>query len=619
MIFVLPHPASWCTEESTYPFPEYLPLEERALKIEEMIEKNHISNGIPMPRVLLPPEGKEDNSVAHQEDGTNRIGPLMAIYCYRYAVTQDPIALARAKRTALTLEKLERVTGVDGCIARSFNLTDKPQPHEQWFFFPGEWHWSPRYENTRWLGDPSSDTLTRFLYGNAVYYDLVADDEEKERVRALVDRVLTRFMDFNFCIVDTDGKTTLWGNYCPDLPHQPLNAILALAAMKIGNHIVGDPKYTEEYERLIHEYGYHEETLYGDLPMNIEEGVGWDHDLGMISLFHLMLYEDDPWLLGFYRNSLERFHIRDSERPVAAPFYEFIYKVLTDDTTPADARIVDGLFKWNGAWIQHRSELMREEGGPRLVEGTWSEGGEKFPRMYWMGRYYGFLEADTGPGNLPVQKPTSKNDSVPEGMILVPGGEFTMGSNVGEFDERPERKVNVPPFYIDRYEVTNAEYSRFDSDHKYEPDDGMNAVTGVTWEEADAYAKWAGKRLPTETEWEKAARGEDGRIFPWGNHFVPGVVLNHEGGRVDAVPNGASPYRVEQMAGNVWEWTADWYKPYAGNTIQSEAYGEKFKVIRGGADFNEVSRYRCSCRYYVAPKTEIHGYTIGFRCAKDLD
>lgn len=601
-----------------YPYPGHLPLEERALKIEEAIEKNHISNGIPMPRVLLPPEGKEDNSTAHQEDGTNRSGPLMAMYCYRYAATKDPLALERAKRTALTLEKLERVTGVDGCIARSFNLTDKPQPHEQWFFFPGEWHDSTRFENTRWLGDPSSDSLTRFLYANAVYFDLAADEPEKKRVAALVDRVLTRFIDYNFNLVDVDGKTTLWGNYCPDLPHQPLNALLALAAMKIGGHVVGDPKYDAAYKKLIHEHGYHWETLYGDLPMNIEEGVGWDHDLGMNALYHLMKYEEDPWLRGFYRNSLERFHKRDSERPVAEPFYEFIYKAAVGDDAPADARIVEGLVKWNGAWIEKRSEWMREEGGSRLIEGVWSEGAEKFPRMYWMGRYYGFLEEDTSPDNLPVPKPKEK-DGAPEGMILIPAGEFTMGSNIGEMDERPERKVQVPAFYIDRYEVTNAEYARFDPTHIFEPGAEKNAVVGVTWEEANAYANWAGKRLPTEAEWEKAARGTDGRIFPWGNHFVPGIVLNHEGGRVDAVPNGASPYRVEQMAGNVWEWTADWYRPYPGNEAPSIAYGEKYKVIRGGADFNEVSRYRCSCRYYVDPKTEIHGYVIGFRCAKDAD
>ena len=245
--------------------------------------------------------------------------------------------------------------------------------------------------------------------------------------------------------------------------------------------------------------------------------------------------------------------------------------------------------------------------------------GEKFPRMYWMGRHYGFLNADTGPENLPEPKSQVKDETTPDGMILIPGGEFTMGSNVGEKDERPERKVEVPSFYIDRYEVTNADYARFDSNHTFEPGKEMNAVSDVTWEDADAYAKWAGKRLPTEQEWEKAARGTDGRVFPWGNHFVPGIVLNHDRGRVDAVPNGASPYRVEQMAGNVWEWTADWYQPYPGNEIPSEAYGEKFKVIRGGADFNEVSRYRCSCRYYVDPKTKIHGYTIGFRCVKDLE
>jgi iron(II)-dependent oxidoreductase len=571
--------------------------------------------------VLLPPEGNADNSTAHQEDGTNRIGPLMALYCYRYKATGDPAARERAIRTAHTMEKLERVTGVDGAIARSFNITDKPQRHEEWFFFPAEWHWSPLYENTRWLGDPSSDSFTRFLYGNAIYFDLVADATEKERVRALVDRVLTRFVDHNFKIVDEDGKKTLWGHYSPEIPHQRLNSLLCLAAMKIGSHITGNPRYDDAYKNLIHEHDYHEHTLYADLPMNLEEGVHWDHDLGMLGLYHLLKYEDDPWLLGFYRNSLNRFHAYDMTRPVKDPFYEFLYKVGIGDSSPVGPDVIEGFMEWKGAWRGHRSESLRQTGGPVLVEGIWQECGEKFPRMYWMGRYYGFIDENSGPDQ-PMKKPATvpaTEDKTPAGMVYVPTGEFTMGSEVGDNDERPERRVKVDAFYIDRYEVSNTDFKKFKPEHEFKSGEENHAVSDITWEEADAYAKWAGKRLPTETEWEKAARGADARMFPWGDTWVPGIVLPYDRGPVDGLPYGASPYGCEQMAGNVWEWVDDWYKPYPGNEVESPAYGEKFKVIRGGADFNGVTDYRTTARFYVDPKSRIHGYAIGFRCAMDAE
>jgi hypothetical protein len=379
-----------------YPYTGMIDLEKRALLIEEDMERGNLSYGLPLARVLLPPDGNADNSTACQEDGANQIGPLMAAYCYRYKVTGSTVALERVLRTAQVLEKMERVTGVDGLIARSINLTDKPQRHEQWFFFPMEWHWSPRYPNTRWLGDPSSDSLTRFLYGNALYYDLVADTTEKARVSALVDRVLKRFVDFDFKIVDEDGKMTLWGNYCPDLPHQPLNALLCLAALKIGSHITGNPRYEEACWHLIREHQYHEETLAADSTVNADTPVHWDRDLGMTALFHLFEYETDPWLLGFYRASLERFREPERERKARSPFYDFVYKACTKDMTPAGPQALAGLLNWNDACREYREDWMEEDQGRVLVKGVWQDSAEDFPRSYWMGRYYGFISQNFG-------------------------------------------------------------------------------------------------------------------------------------------------------------------------------------------------------------------------------
>jgi formylglycine-generating enzyme required for sulfatase activity len=144
-----------------------------------------------------------------------------------------------------------------------------------------------------------------------------------------------------------------------------------------------------------------------------------------------------------------------------------------------------------------------------------------------------------------------------------------------------------------------------------------NAVI-VNWEQANNYCKWTGARLPTEKEWEKAARGTDGRLFPWGNTFNESFVAwDYNESRGGSIAKPASPYGCYDMAGSVWEWTADWYKPYPGNSKLIAEYGEKYKVMRGGSNFNNWSFYITSHRYYLHP-IEISRYPVGFRCVKDL-
>jgi formylglycine-generating enzyme required for sulfatase activity len=192
--------------------------------------------------------------------------------------------------------------------------------------------------------------------------------------------------------------------------------------------------------------------------------------------------------------------------------------------------------------------------------------------------------APEGTAKADTSKSEPKPAPIPEGMIGVPGGAFTMGSNrIGEGDEQPAHTVTVAPFLLDRTEVTNAAYRECEAanacrphdtqssvDNGFGPDEAFRTpdrpISGVSHEDAEAFCAWKGKRLPTEAEWERAARGSDGRKYPWGSQAAEpklavfgGVITEDVGSR----PDGAGPYGHLDLAGNVWEWVADLYDPYA--------------------------------------------------------
>ncbi|HIJ64956.1 MAG TPA: SUMF1/EgtB/PvdO family nonheme iron enzyme [Candidatus Hydrogenedentes bacterium] len=210
---------------------------------------------------------------------------------------------------------------------------------------------------------------------------------------------------------------------------------------------------------------------------------------------------------------------------------------------------------------------------------------------------------------------------VPPGMILIPAGEFIRGSDASP-DEQPERKVYLPDFYIDKHEVTNAEFKTAFPRHTYDENFGNYPVSGVSHRQAAEYAKAAGKRLPTELEWEKAARGPNGREYPWGNKFDPAKCNSKDGGktrleRVTRHRAGASFYGCLDMAGNVFEWTSSWYERYPGNTLVKKDYGYIYRVLRGGSYRTGWFDVRCASRHYAKQDDALEDY--GFRCAKDAN
>lgn len=226
-------------------------------------------------------------------------------------------------------------------------------------------------------------------------------------------------------------------------------------------------------------------------------------------------------------------------------------------------------------------------------------------------------------------------------MVEIPEGPFTMGNDQGDPDEGPSHPVYQSAFYIDLKEVTQAEYDRFARMTKREkpivpvfeedisklknPD---YPVVGITWNDAIAYCRWAGKRLPTEAEWEKAARGEGQRRYPWGNDFdytIANIDGNEDGylylGIVGSFEVGRSPYGVYDMTGNVAEWVADSYDPdyYRKSPYRDPAGPEEseFKVIRGGSWRESKLNARLTKRF--SAKMWRTDATVGFRCAKGLD
>ncbi|MBI5787338.1 MAG: SUMF1/EgtB/PvdO family nonheme iron enzyme [Candidatus Schekmanbacteria bacterium] len=233
------------------------------------------------------------------------------------------------------------------------------------------------------------------------------------------------------------------------------------------------------------------------------------------------------------------------------------------------------------------------------------------------------------------------------GMVLIPAGEFTMGLNPGDTkwiiqkiggEERffrnqlPTQKITLPTYYLDKYEVTNAQYKKFVDATGHKPpehwEDGKipaglesHPVVSVTWHDAAAYAKWAGKRLPTEAEWEKAARGSGAYLYPWGDTFQRNILNSANGGPGTTTPvgkyeKGRGEYGTYDMAGNVKEWTADNFKDYPGNPFKDVFYGlTEPKVARGGS-FTDPE-YDCmgSTRFKFSPDSSYED--VGFRCAKD--
>jgi len=239
----------------------------------------------------------------------------------------------------------------------------------------------------------------------------------------------------------------------------------------------------------------------------------------------------------------------------------------------------------------------------------------------------------------PLQSPITTIDIQDASMVLIPAGEFLQGSNSGAYNEKPEAIVFLDTFSIDKYEVTNRRYAEFveQTGHRAPSSryGGMDAfqradlpVVYVSWSDAVAFCEWEGKSLPTEAEWEKAARGVVGMVWPWGDDGGSGLA-NIKGDQdgvkytahIGVFENDQSVYGVSDMAGNVREWVDDWYDQHAYRLRDGEKDIEPeertTRVLRGGSWTDSLVNARTTARFKMLPR--YRDTAIGFRCAKSGD
>jgi hypothetical protein len=315
-------------------------LRQKADHYERLIALRHNRNGFVTNCDWDDPNDPESWKI----EASDNDGLWTALYCaaqvFQYAATKDPAARERARKSMHALLELERLTGIPGFPARSIVRKDEARYYRS----TGEWHESPVDPNYTWKGDTSSDELDGHYFIWAVYYDLCADDAEKERIRGTVRRVTDHLMQNNWRLIDKDGKPTRWAIFNPEaLNDDPLweeerglNALSILSHLKVAHHITGDAKYQQAYEQLIQKHHYLLNAVTQKMlpPYDINHS---DDQLAFLCYYPFLLYETNPEYRRLWLMSLERSW--QIERPERSPLFNFIYGALTGKPCDVEAAV----------------------------------------------------------------------------------------------------------------------------------------------------------------------------------------------------------------------------------------------------------------------------------------
>lgn len=296
-------------------------LAEKSKAFVERVQKRHVRWGMTSDSLLQTPGDLSTNKTVSSDNDGLWTQMYIAAEAFRYAVTKEADARANAKVGFEAMLRLEQITGISGFHARSIiKIGEDIQPKD------GEWHTTVDGQ-WRWKGDTSSDEIVGHYFGYAVYYDLVADETEKQKIRGVVTRMTDHILDNNYQLIDVDGKRTLWGWWGPDAiwedPDETgLRALHMLAHLKTAYHLTGNARYQQAYDELIAKHRYH--LLMRNQKINYPGRINHsDDELAFLSYYPLLIYEKDARLREVYLQSLER--AWQVERPERNPLWNFIY------------------------------------------------------------------------------------------------------------------------------------------------------------------------------------------------------------------------------------------------------------------------------------------------------
>jgi hypothetical protein len=404
---------------------EYKPmtLAEKSKTFVERVRARHVRWGLTADSHLRIPGDLSSNQMVSSDNDGLWTQMYIAAECFRYKVTGEADARANAKQGFEAMLRLEEITGIPGFHARSFiKIGEEIQPGD------GEWHTTPDGA-WRWKGDTSSDEIVGHYFGYAIYYDLLADEKEKERIRGVITRMTDHILNNNYQLIDVDGKRTRWGWWAPeeiwvDPDETGLRALHILSHLRVAHHITGNPRYEQAYQELITKHRYH--LLTRNQKINYPGHVNHsDDELAFLSYYPLLNYETNPKLREIYIQSLERSW--RVERPERNPLWNFIYAVGSgqkefdrDDAIRTLREIPMDQISWT-VTNSHRRDVPMDmladrfnrkqalivlpydelpmskwNGNPYRVDGGndgRSEGdGVYFLLPYWMGRYHKLIE-----------------------------------------------------------------------------------------------------------------------------------------------------------------------------------------------------------------------------------
>ena len=379
---------------------EPLTFEEKARRFEERIRTRHVRHGLTASS-HLPRAGdlSSNRTVSSDNDGL-WTAMYVAAEAFRYAVTKSAEARANARQGMEAILRLEEITGIRGFPARSFiKVGEDEQPKD------GEWHPTPDGKWS-WKGDTSSDEIVGHYFVYPIYLDLVATEEEKTRIKGVVERITSHIIDNKFQLMDVDGKRTRWGWWGPDeiwkdADETGLRALHLLSHLRVAIYITRNPRFERVYRDLIDTHRYH--LLLRNQKITVPGKVNHsDDELAFLSFYPLLEYEKDPALLEVYRESLARSW--QVERPERNPLWNFIYAAGTrekdydrEESIRTLREIPMDLISWTMT-NSHRNDVMRDPAADRfsraqaLVVLPYDE----LPIMKWNGNPYRMDGGDGG-------------------------------------------------------------------------------------------------------------------------------------------------------------------------------------------------------------------------------